>query len=746
MARAGVRWRVAAGVAASLAVLATRPAGAQEPTVVRSWELRGTRFDFTRDGVWRSRVRAVAAARAAALARGDFRALNAPVQAAAPLPSAYAVTGTLNVPVILVRFQDTDTTTLQGDSATYTQVLFGTTPPFGRPYTVRTFYEAMSQGLFSMTGSVVGRSAGWIPLSKTEAHYTGPAAGCSPYGTCNGVWSNAAYDSLVNGLVEVIHRADSLGVDWSRFGYDPSTGVLDLVIFVQPNRDGACHTATNNHVWSHRGWLNYVGTGTPWPGHTGQYLRVSNYTIQSGVGGAQGCDTTQVMPVGTAAHETGHGLDLPDLYDTSQDTLVATEGIGEWGLMGSGNYARPLSPAFFDAWSRSYVGWTTVAPLTTGGAYTLGPVETGDTVFLLRPSGTNPRHEYFLLENRQGLLSDSALIARKGSPGLLVWHVDSTQLAAGWYPNTVNAGPVHGLTLVEADGQNNLLRLVYFSGSGSNRGDGGDPYPGLTGRTHLGNDPGSPSNALDAGSYAGFVLDSIAQLAPGGPIRFRLALLAALSVAASDTAARIVVRGDTVHSFRAYLLPGDTATVGIDSLQTNAAGTAEYRFAGWSDGGARTHLVTTTGSRDTAVTAALTRRFALSWSVTGPGTVSVAPASAVSGAWYADGDTVGLIAHPDPGSVFMGWTGSATSALPHLVLSASRPYLETATFSAAPLDSVVAQLLDGHGLDALQVVTLDFQGNQNGHFDLGDFLAWLDLSGTAISADLLARVFERTRP
>ena len=737
----GVRWLVVAGTLAAVAALTPTGAAAQADRPVRNWELRGARFDFRPDGVWRKKVRAVAAARAAALARRDFRVLNAPVQAGGPYPSPYAVTGTLNVPAILLRYKDTDTTTiLLGDSTSYTSVLFGTSPPLGRPYTVRTFYEQLSNGLFSMHGAAVG----WIPLAQAESTYVGPRTGCnSPEGTCNGVWSNAAYNALVSGLIEAIRRADSLQVDWTRFGYDSTTGTLDMVVFIQPYRDGACASGAypnNNHVWSHRGWLPSVQTRMLMPGSTTIHLNISDYTIQSGVGGAQGCDSTQVMPIGTAAHETGHGLGLPDLYDTGANT--GTEGIGEWGLMGSGNYAKPPSPAFYEAWSRTYVGWTTVRPLTAGGAYTLGPVETGDTVFLLRPSGSNPRGEYFLLENRQGINSDSALIQRKGSAGLLIWHVDSLKLYSSWASNTVNSGTIHGLTLVEADGLNELL-----SSTNPNRGDAGDPFPGSTGRTHLGNDAGYPSNRLDTGSdvYAGFVLDSITQVVPKGEMRFRLSLGALLAVAAADTVAKVQVRGQSTGSYHQYLVQGDTATIAIDSVQTNVAGTARYEFRGWSDGGARVHQVTTTG-RDTTITAALARRYVLAWAVTGPGTVSIAPVASASGTFFAAGDTVGLTARPSAGAIFMGWSGDVTTSAAHIVLTAGPPASVTANFSAAPLDSVVSQLLDGHGLGPLQVLTLDFQGNQNGGFDLGDFLAWLDSSGTAVSAEVLARVFARTRP
>jgi M6 family metalloprotease-like protein len=744
MLRTRLRWLVLTGVAVGLAGLAPRVAVAQVPQMVRNWE---PPFDFRPDGVWRRKVREVAAARAAALARGQFDLLNAPVRRGAPEPSAYAVGGTITVPALLMRYLDTDTTQQKGDSTAYTNVLFGASPPLSRPYTVRTFYEQLSGGLFSMRGKAIG----WVPLSQPESLYAGPPHGC-PSNTytghnCNGIFGSSIV-SLHNGLVEAIHVADSLyHPDWSQFSYDAATGILELVIFVHPNMDGACVLSTNNHVWSHRYALSAIGgsavaTKTPWPGHVGQFLKIDDYTIQAGVGGGLACDTTQIMPIGTAAHETGHGLGFPDLYDTG--TSSVGEGIGEWGLMSSGNYARPLSPAFFEAWSRTYVGWTTVRPLTTGGSYTLGPVEAGDTVFLIRPSGANPRDEYYLLENRQPLLSDSALLNKRNSPGgLLVWHVDSTQLYGAWNSNTVNAGPIHGLVLVEADGLDNLL-----SSSGtSNRGDNGDPFPGATIRTHLGGDAAEPNTALHAGGYAMFVLDSITQVTPNGAMRFRVNLGGALTVAASDTAAHVRVRGQLVSRYVLYVLPGntDTATISMDTVQTSAAGTTQYRFVSWSDGGARTHLVTMTG-RDTTITASVTRKFVLGWAVAGLGSVTASAGAPASGSFFTEGDTVGLTAHPAANAIFMGWSGDVTSAAPHLKLTAGQPYNVTANFTAAPLDSVVAMLLNAHGLTALQATTLDFQGNQNGHFDLGDFIAWLDQSGTAISAQLLARIFERVRP
>src|SRR3989442_10256054 len=86
----------------------------------------------------------------------------------------------------------------------------------------------------------------------------------------------------------------------------------------------------------------------------------SDLILESGLGGVTGCDVTQIMPIGTVAHETGHGFGLPDLYSTDG----SSEGIGEYGLMSSGNYTTGVSPSRMDAWSLNELGWVTRSPVT----------------------------------------------------------------------------------------------------------------------------------------------------------------------------------------------------------------------------------------------------------------------------------------------------------------------------------------------------------------------------------------------
>ena len=532
---------------------ATRAQEASPPRARR--EIPG--FDFRKDGVWRRQARAVRALRARLLSRRSFGALNAPMAAVgAPLASATAVSGVLRVPAVLMKFKDTPATQLRTASQ-YDQVLFAASPTgasAGRPYTYRSFYEQMSNGLLS----VQGQSYGYAALDSNEVTYTGVAGTCSgnPFRNtnCNGLFSPQAVARMQGGLREALRKVDSQ-VDWTQYDFD-GDGYVDLVAFIHPPIDGACGGATNNHLWSHRSYLtNAFGSVVPYTTHSvnsqGVPIKVADYILESGVGGLDGCDPSQIMPVGTVVHETGHGFGLPDLYDTD----YLSQGVGEWSLMGTGNYSSPLSPSRMDAWSLSQLGWVTIVPLGSAGTHSFGAAPTSDTAFYLPVSGSNPRGEYFLLENRQAVEADTAMIEHNcqvwyQSPtppascggGLLIYHVDSTQIAQHDYDNTVNSGPIHGLEVVQADGFDNLDASPYGCGGPTagcyDYGDAGDPYPGTTGHSTV---AGSsvPANLLNTGACSGFRIDSIAQIVPSGAVRFVLTSGAGVDSLVIATAPRL---------------------------------------------------------------------------------------------------------------------------------------------------------------------------------------------------------------
>jgi M6 family metalloprotease-like protein len=482
------------------------------------FEVQG--LDFRAEGAWRRLARRVREERRTLLGRREFSRLNAPGRA------RVAVGGQYLVPVIPVTFPGVAP---PFPAPSYHPLLFDPAPALGP--TVRSYYAEMSRGRVDLSGDLFE----WVVADSSDLYYEDG---------CNGIGALApcAHGGRRLGelFLQALARSDTGQVDWGRYDNDgpdglPNSGdddgIVDFALFLQPEVDGACGTT---NLWAHRFDLGaYTGgqgflTRSPVRDAQGQptaaRIRVRDYTLQSAVGGPGACSGGQPMSIGIVAHETGHAFGLPDLYDTNLSSSAATQGVGEWSIMGSGAYSQPYSPSGFDGWSLAELGWVAVDTAAAEGTHVLGPVASTDTVLVLPADGTD---EYFLLENRQALGTDTAQLnpactfgtrsCAKG-PGLLIWHIDQGQINLWGFRsgNRVNSGPVHGVALVQADGLNQLRQA-----GGRNRGDAGDPWPGASGNTTFG--PLTNPAALDnQGLTVGFTLDSIRALAPGGPMAFRL--------------------------------------------------------------------------------------------------------------------------------------------------------------------------------------------------------------------------------
>ncbi len=704
-------------------------------------------LDFSPNGVWRTRAREVRRYRAALLSQRAFSTLNAPLAAGAPLapprtPQAsplQVVSGILNVPVVMLRFKDSPASPYL--PADYDHVLFDSpTPPLGRPYTYRTYYQELSNNQLDIQGKTYGPTT----LANNEVAYTGtpPCSGNPIPGNanCNGLFTNSQipgpFARLQNGLREALQNVAAV-IPFSQYDAD-GDGYVDLVAFIQPAQDGACGGQMNNHAWSHRSYLAPpFDTGQPDPLNPSNTIKVRDYILESGLGGLTGCDVTQIMPIGTVAHETGHGFGLPDLYSTDG----SSEGIGEYGLMSSGNYTTGLSPSRMDAWSLNELGWVTLAPITVSSVDTFGAAPTSDTAFVVQPTGPNPRGEYFLLENRQPVQSDSAMIrihcGVSGNPagcggGLLIYHVDAQQLTNGtaFGNNSVQNGPIHGLELMQADGLGNLDANP--SAAASNRGDGGDPYPGITAnpRFSFGTKPAALKNS--DGTFVGFGIDSIKQLTlPNNAMSFYLQFGNVTVVKASDPAAMVSFDGAPYFVFRDMLDSLSTHTIAVADIQFSSDGRTRYRFLSWSDGLAATHMITGQ-PQGVTLTATLARDRQLVYVASNNnGHIDVSPATP-SGSFVVEGTAITLTATVDAtGYLWGGWLGDTLSRNTQITLPMNRPYAVRAVF-VQPLTTadVVAQLLGvATPLNADQLGYLDVFGNANARFDVGDFKAWVDATG-----------------
>ena len=481
-------------------------------------------LDFRPGGAWRTQTDRIRAARHRLLRNGDVGALNR--------SGGQSVEGSYTVPVLPIAYRNVPP---PFPAEQYQSVLFAH-PPVSEPYSVRSYYAEASRGRLTLDGEVLG----WVLADSTDDYYED---GCNGIGVLNSCpHLGIRFGEL---LLEGLREADNGTVDWGAFDNEgpdgmPNSGdddgVVDFVVFLQPEVDGAC--GGNANLWAHRydvaawnGGSPYVtrsprrdAVGQPIPG---SFVLVRDYTLQSAVGGQGACAADAIMPIGTLAHEAGHAFGLPDLYDTNLRSSSVTQGAGEWSIMGSGNYTMPYSPAGFDAWSLMELGWATLDTLGQSRSLGLGPVAEGDTVLLVPIANTD---EYFLLENRQAIGSDSAQInsdCRFGTrscakgPGLLIWHIDQGQVDAHGFSrdNRVNSGSIQGVALMQADGLNELR-----TPGGRNRGDAGDPWPGATGASLF--SPTTNPPALDnQGRDAGVVLDSIRELGPMGAVAFRFSVL-----------------------------------------------------------------------------------------------------------------------------------------------------------------------------------------------------------------------------
>ena len=417
--------------------------------------------------------------------------------------------GTYKCVVILLQFTDEPADTLGHTPADFADLLFSDgTRPGG---SFRDYYQEVSRGQFDVDGIVTR----WYTAPHPYSYYTNNQSGFgSPPQNSQGMTDDA------------LRLADP-DVDFSQFDDNGPFGIPDGVIdglFIVHAGPGAEETEDLNDMWSHKFNLSFLSAdGT----------RASAYTTEPEEWAGIALNTTagELISRGVFCHEFGHVLGLPDIYDTS-GTTDATEGTGEWDLMATGVYNHlpgdPLgtSPSHLSAWSKIRLGWVTPTwVLQDSAAVTIPPVETSGQVFRLWTNGED-LGEYFLVENRQPIGTDAALVRSSieagdgAAHGLLIYHVDeaiqNNNNAAHKLLDVEEAGGpeadqgVQNLDL--ARGHTALLPTcgVLRSVTG-NRGDKYDPWPGADNATSFdGSCP--PSGSYCAGKPSQVAVRNIVEI------------------------------------------------------------------------------------------------------------------------------------------------------------------------------------------------------------------------------------------
>jgi len=333
---------------------------------------------------------------------------------------------------------------------------------------VRNYYRETSYSQLDIVGVALPSAVGWRTAPQATSYYVG-----SRY--CLGdsadlVFPYYSYPNNCQRLVEDLVQAVNAAVDFSQYDNN-GDGWVDTLIVIHAG-PGAEATSSAADIWSHQWSVLYP------PLVDG--VRVGSYTIQP-----EYIYTPGDLTIGVLAHELGHAFGLVDLYDLDNSSA----GVGNWSLMSRGSWNGPngSNPAHLDAWSKTFVGFTTPQVVTSTQALTLPSATLNSAAVRINTSRAG---EYFLVENRQKVGYDADL----PGAGLLIWHVDEAVTGGNrnecrQHDNWLCGANHFRVALEQADG---AFDLEYNRGGG----DGSDPFPGVGGRREF-----SPTTLPNTSSY-----------------------------------------------------------------------------------------------------------------------------------------------------------------------------------------------------------------------------------------------------
>ena len=400
-----------------------------------------------------------------------------PAAAAASLPSK----GRLQAVVIFARFQDEEG---PATAPSWARDLFDPDLPGSLSH----FFHEMSSGQFRLEGEALPKV--YNSAAPASAYLAGDA----------GLFGNFSREILAAA------DADS-DVDFRRFDDDGPDGLpdsgdddgfVDLVLLVVQSTPTGFIRGDANGVAS-------LGLATAFrtsdTGRGGLPIRVR---ADGDGGGTLQRGRSFGEAAGIIAHEIGHLLGLPDLYDRdvrrydpASELDRHSGGIGYWGLMGHGLRGWNDSnrgPTPFCAWSLRELGWLgednerLVQVTGSMGGAPLADVNRGGRVYEMPVDDG----EYLLVEHRgaEGSHYERDLPAS----GVLIWHVQEAAgsndlerrklvdlvCADGRY---TDAGFPLGTRPSASLGGDNLdfwsLDAEYNKGHAGNLGDATDPYDGV---------------------------------------------------------------------------------------------------------------------------------------------------------------------------------------------------------------------------------------------------------------------------
>ena len=265
------------------------------------------------------------------------------------------------------------------NEAYYEDLFFGTGESFAD------FYDKQSSGNYTVDGDVTD----WVQVPGNASLY-----GDNTVEDFGGAWKfiedsgNAWYDAMIADGMSVSDIQDYLATFdvWDRYdqdedgNFEEADGYIDhfQAVHAGEGEDAGGGAQGEDAIWSHRWYVNQTDFGTTGPtvegedvlfggseiGNTGFWI--GDYTVEAENGG-----------LGVFAHEFGHDLGLPDLYDTNG----GENSTAFWTLMSSGSWLNHgvddigTTPGHYGPWEKLQLGWLDYSVVSTGegGTFDLNP-------------------------------------------------------------------------------------------------------------------------------------------------------------------------------------------------------------------------------------------------------------------------------------------------------------------------------------------------------------------------------------
>ena len=364
----------------------------------------------------------------------------------APIPDLNSTrTDTFHVPLLLVEFPDANAVyspeeiDMVMNQEGYTHLNNENSGSF------RDFFQEISYGNFLPIAEV----SEWFMASNGHDYYS----------------YNNGYQRVRELIRTAVDDLEAAGFDWSNFDND-NDGYVDALNVI--HQGPGAEEGDYSNIWSHKSSLGNLSVS-----YDG--VIISSYNISPEI------QNGNLVAIGVLAHEFGHALGLPDLYDTD----YSSSGSGKLALMASGSWGTsnnsPWYPATMIGWCKEQLGWVEVVEINDDlDAVSIEQTYSNNIVY--RVDHPQVEEEYWLIENRQKIGSDTLM----PTPGLTIWHINDN-MAEGWAVN--NDEPYYGVGLEQADGM-----FALENGGPSN---GGDVYPGTTNNREFSNSSNPNTNSLN---------------------------------------------------------------------------------------------------------------------------------------------------------------------------------------------------------------------------------------------------------